>query len=138
MDYHAFGGGRHRVPRALKRIQGAGELGGYLLYLFLFCIGLPTDFRTVVFRVPQMFGLCIVINGVNIAVLLIVGYFARLNLEDLLLASNATIGGPPTAAAMAISKGWDRLVLPGLLIGLWGYMTGTFFGIIVVEAVRRM
>jgi uncharacterized membrane protein len=125
-------------PRALGRIQGAGEVGGYLLYLFLFCIGLPTDFRTVITGVPQMFGLCIVINAVNIAVLLIVGYFARMNLEDLLLASNATIGGPPTAAAMAVSKGWDKLVLPGLLIGLWGYMTGTFFGILVVEAVRRM
>ncbi len=125
-------------PRALSRIQGAGEVGGYLLYLFLFCIGLPTDFVHVVTRVPQMFGLCIVINAVNIAVLLIVGYFLRLNLEDLLLASNATIGGPPTAAAMAISKGWDKLVLPGLLIGLWGYMTGTLFGIIVVEALRRL
>jgi uncharacterized membrane protein len=124
--------------KPVSRIQGANEVGGYLLYLFLFCIGLPTDVLQVVKNVPLMFGLCIVINVVNIAVLLIVGYFCRMNLEDLLLASNATLGGPPTAAAMAISKGWDRLVLPGLLIGLWGYMTGTFFGIVVVEAVRRM
>jgi uncharacterized membrane protein len=125
-------------PRALSRIQGAPELGGYLLYLFLFCIGLPTDFLQVIRHVPQYFGLCIVINAINIITLLITGYFLRLNLEDLLIASNATIGGPPTAAAMAISKGWDKLVLPGLLIGLWGYMTGTFFGIVVVEAVRRL
>ncbi|HEY8751405.1 MAG TPA: DUF819 family protein [Tepidisphaeraceae bacterium] len=124
--------------KPVARIQGANELGGYLLYLFLFCIGLPTDVLQVIMNVPLMFGLCIVINVVNIAVLLIVGYFCRMNLEDLLLASNATLGGPPTAAAMAISKGWDRLVLPGLLIGLWGYMTGTFFGIVVVEAVRRI
>lgn len=124
--------------KPLSRIQGTGEVGGYLLYLFLFCIGLPTDLRTVVMNVPQMFGFCAVINVVNIAVLLGVGYVLRMNLEDLLLASNATLGGPPTAAAMAISKGWNRLVLPGLLIGLWGYITGTFFGIVVVEILRRV
>jgi uncharacterized membrane protein len=55
----------------------------------------------------------------------------------LLLAMNATLGGPPTAAAMAISVGWPKLVLPGLLIGLWGYVIGTPVGVMVVEFFKR-
>jgi len=29
-------------------------------------------------------------------------------------------------------------VLPGLLAGLWGYIIGTFFGILVTEVLRRV
>ena len=49
---------------------------------------------------------------------------------------NATLGGPPTAAAMAISKGWSDLVLPGLLIGLWGYTIGTATGLFIGDLVK--
>jgi uncharacterized membrane protein len=57
--------------------------------------------------------------------------------EELLLAMNATLGGPPTAAAMPISAGWPKLVLPGLLIGFWGYVIGTPAGVMVVEWFKR-
>ena len=60
------------------------------------------------------------------------------NLEELLLSVNATLGGAPSAAAMAISRGWANLVLPGLLAGIWGYVIGTFVGIIVTEALKRI
>ena len=73
----------------------------------------------------------------NVAFTLVAGKLLRLNLEELLLAMNATLGGPPTAAAMANSAGWPRLVLPGLLIGLWGYVIGTPSGVLVVEFFRR-
>ena len=49
---------------------------------------------------------------------------------------NASLGGPTTAAAMAISKGWSRLVLPALLAGLYGYVIGTPVGIFVGEFIR--
>ena len=41
----------------------------------------------------------------------------------------ANIGGPPTAAALAISNGWSRLVAPGMLIGVYGYVVGNYFGV---------
>jgi uncharacterized membrane protein len=41
------------------------------------------------------------------------------------LASNANVGGPTTAAAMAQAKDWNQLVLPALLIGILGYAVAT-------------
>ena len=35
------------------------------------------------------------------------------------------LGGPTTAAALAISKGWQGLVGPILIIGTLGYVIGT-------------
>ncbi|MEX0978920.1 MAG: DUF819 family protein, partial [Pirellulales bacterium] len=47
--------------RPLGRIQGPEEIGAYLLYVFLFVIGLPADLWTVVTQVPLMFAFCLVI-----------------------------------------------------------------------------
>jgi uncharacterized membrane protein len=45
--------------------------------------------------------------------------------RELYLASNANVGGPTTAAAMAQAKQWPKLVLPALLVGILGYATAT-------------
>jgi uncharacterized membrane protein len=119
--------------RALERIHGAEEMGAYLLYVFLFVIGLPADLWTVLSQVPLMFVFCLVIAVVNLVVTFAGGRLLGLNLEDLALAVNATLGGPPSAAAMAISMGWSKLVLPALLIGIWGYTIGTALGLAVGE-----
>lgn len=65
------------------------------------------------------------------------GKLLRFNLEELLLAVNANLGGAPTAAAMAVSAGWPRLVLPGILVGIWGYVIATPIGVLVVEFLKR-
>jgi uncharacterized membrane protein len=124
--------------RSLATVNGPEELGSYLLYIFLFCIGLPADFLAVLFNVPLFFVFCFIIAAVNLVFTLAVGKLLGLNLEHLLLCSNATVGGPPTAAAMCISKGWASLVLPAILVGIWGYVIGTPLGLFVVESLRRM
>ncbi|PNX68343.1 hypothetical protein L195_g063937, partial [Trifolium pratense] len=43
------------------------------------------------------------------------GKLFKLDLKLLLLASNANIGGPTTACGMAKAKGWESLVVPGIL-----------------------
>ena len=123
--------------RWLAKLNGPEEFGAYLLMLFLFTLGLPADLLAVLRQAPLLFLFCAIIAVMNVAFTLVAGRLLRLNLEELLLAMNATLGGPPTAAAMAISAGWPRLVLPGLLIGLWGYVIGTPIGVMVVELLKR-
>ena len=65
-----------------------------------------------------------------------VGYFIgaklfKCNLEDAIIASNANIGGPTTAAGMAISQGWAALVGPAMLVGTLGYVIGNYAGTLV-------
>lgn len=124
--------------RFVERIRGADEIGMYLLYLFFFVIGLRADLVQVVTNVPILFGFCLVMAASNLLFTLGVGKLLRLNLEELLLAVNATLGGAPSAAAMAISRGWSNLVLPALLVGIWGYVIGTFVGVLVAEVLRRL
>jgi uncharacterized membrane protein len=124
--------------RQIERINGAEELGAYFLYLFFFVIGLQADLVRVLVNVPVLFVFCLLIAVVNLVWTLAIGKLLRLNLEELLLGVNATLGGPPSAVAMAIAAGWPRLVVPGLLAGLWGYIIGTFLGIAVTETLRLL
>lgn len=122
--------------KPLARINGPEEFGAYLLLTFLFTLGLPADLLSVLTQAPLFFVFCGVIALVNLAFTLVAGKLLRLNLEELLLAVNANLGGAPSAAAMAISAGWPRLVLPGILVGIWGYVIGTPVGILVVEYLK--
>jgi uncharacterized membrane protein len=122
--------------RQMEDMGGPEELGAYLLYIFFFVIGLPADLLTVVRNVPLLFAFCVVMAVVNLVITLILGKLFRLDLEELLVCVNATLGGAPSAAAMAIAKGWPRLVLPGLLVGIWGYAIGTLLGVLVGNTLK--
>lgn len=50
------------------------------------------------------------------------------DLQVVLTASNANIGGPATAAAMAASRGWPSMIRPAMLTGSLGYAVGTAIG----------
>ena len=100
------------LSRPLARVNGMDEFGSWMLLLFLFVIGLPADLWMVLSQAPLFFVFCAIIAVVNVGFTLVAGKLCRLNLEELLLSMNATLGGAPSAAAMATGAGWTRLVLP--------------------------
>ncbi len=68
--------------RSLAKINGAEEIGTYMLLLFLFTLGLPADLLTVITKAPLFFVFCAIIAVVNLAFTLAAGKVFRLNLED--------------------------------------------------------
>ena len=59
----------------------------------------------------------------------IAGKLLKLDLAEVMIASNACILGPAPAAALAASKGWQPLIAPGILVGMFGYAIATFIGV---------
>jgi uncharacterized membrane protein len=60
--------------------------------------------------------------------LLVVGIF--FSSREMLVASNAGVGGPATAAAFAKAKNWQDLIAPAILVGNLGNACSMFIAII--------
>ena len=99
--------------------------------MFFFVIGCPASIGALITDAPLLLVLTGVMVIVNMAFCFGFGKLFKFNLEEIILASNANIGGPTTAAAMAISQGWSALVGPVMLVGTFGYVIGTYLGILV-------
>ena len=112
-------------------MHGAQEIGTLFIYMFFFVIGVPASIMEILVNAPLLFVFCFIMVVLNMMFCLIGGKILNFPLEDILIASNANIGGPTTAAGMAISQGWTRLVGPAMLVGTFGYAIGTYIGIIV-------
>ena len=99
-----------------------------------FNLYLPSCYRsTSIFKINYKRSLTLVFTGiivlVNMVISLVLGKLFKFSLEEILVASNANIGGPTTAAAMAIAKGWNKLIGPIILAGILGYVIGNYLGI---------
>lgn len=117
--------------RSLEKVRGSDELGTYLIYLFFFALGVPADLWEIIQKAPVLFLFCAVMAVTNILVTLLLGRLFNIKLEELAIVISAALGGPMTAVALAIAKGWRALVLPALLVGIWGYVIGTYLGVLV-------
>ena len=116
-------------PGQVGSIGGAQEIGTYLIHIFFAVIGVPASIYMIVTKAPLLLLFCAIIVFVNMLFSFVFGKVLRFSLEEIIISSNANIGGPTTAAAMAIAKGWNALIVPAILVGTLGYVLGNYYGI---------
>lgn len=109
-------------------LNGAQEIGTYLIYIFFVVIGTPASIPLLIQNAPLLLVFCFIIVLFNMLFTFGFGKLFKYNMEEMILSSNASIGGPTTAAAMAIAKGWKELIVPAMLVGTMGYIIGNYIG----------
>jgi uncharacterized membrane protein len=117
-------------------LSGAQEVGTLLMMVFFAVIGATANVGVVIREGPVLFVFAGLILLVHLAVILIAGKLLRLDLAEIVIASNANMGGPTTAAAMATARHWTTLVTPAILCGTLGYAVATFIGAAVGNWLR--
>lgn len=117
--------------RGMRRLDGSQELGTYGIYLFFVVIGIPASIPLIIQNAPLLFVFTLLVALINLLVTLVFGKLLKFGIEEIVLVCNANIGGPTTAAALAIGKGWRGLVGAILLIGTVGYIIGNYVGMFV-------
>lgn len=119
-------------PKTLGSSAESGGILGVLLMQFFFSVtGAMGHIPTVLKMAPVLFAHATLQIIVHFIVALGLGKLFNLPFREIVLASNANVGGPTTAAAMASSKRWKLLVLPALLTGVFGYAIATAIGILL-------
>lgn len=113
----------------LKHVSAEFEVGTLFMYIFFVVIGAGADLGQVVGAAFPILMFILVMVVVHLVLLVALGRLFRLDLAEVMIASNACILGPAPAAALAASKGWKPLIAPGILVGLFGYAIATFVGV---------
>ncbi len=117
----------------LRHVSSEFELGTLFMYLFFATLGAGADLASVMESALPMLGFLSILIMVHIVLLLIIGRWLKVDLAELIIASNACILGPATAGALAASQGWRVLITPGMLMGILGYSIGTFIGVAIAN-----
>ena len=77
--------------------------------------------------------LSVALHGIYIFKL---GWILRLDPATLAVASQANVGGPASAMALATARGSNQLILPGFGVGLSGYAVGSYSGFAIGTLAR--
>jgi uncharacterized membrane protein len=113
----------------VRHVTADFELGTLFMYLFFVCIGAGANLAEVLGAALPILLFIVVMVVVHLLLLVIAGKLLKLDLAEVMIASNACILGPAPAAALAASKGWQPLIAPGILVGMFGYAIATFIGV---------
>ena len=120
----------------VQRLRGAGVIGNYLVLVFLASNGARSVVANiVVVGLPVVYfaSITVAIHGLVIFGL---GRMVGLDLKTLAVASQANVGGPASAMALATARGYSSRLLPGMAAGLLGYAVGNYSGLAVAALMR--
>ena len=120
----------------VRALSGSLQLGTLALHLFFAVIGIGSRVDQILEVGIQVFYFTAVVVLVHGLVLFSVARLARLDVETTAVASQAAVGGPSTALALAVIRKRSELALPGAMVGLLGYALGTYAGLAVAYLVR--
>ncbi len=116
------------APRRMAALKGDQELGMLLLYVFFVVYAAAANLSVLLGAAAMMLTYAFVVIAVQFVVSAAGARIFRFSYAEILIASNACVLGPPTAAALAAGRGWHGLVTPGILTGVFGYVVGNFLG----------
>lgn len=117
-------------PKRLKPLEDtAFSLGLWMMYIFLAVIGAATNMTQIFTIGPAVLGFYLTIMIFHFLFMMALAKLFKLDVYEVVISSAANIMGPSVAAPMAASMGQKKLVTPAILVGILGYIIGTFIGV---------
>ncbi|MBE3132419.1 MAG: DUF819 family protein [Acidobacteria bacterium] len=124
-----------QVP-AVHRLRGAAAMSYFSLHLFFIVIGASSILREVIVAGPAIVVFMVAILAIHLVIIFGGGWLLRINLPKIAVGSMASVGGPGSTLALAMAMKWNDLVTPGVIMGIFGWAVGNYFGFACAYLVR--
>ncbi len=122
-------------PKQLKILENtAFSIGLWMMYMFLAVVGAATNLQDILHIGLPVLAFYLVIMFFHLIFLISLAKLFKLDVHEVIVSSAANIMGPSVAAPMAASLGQKKLITPGILVGILGYIIGTFVGVSIALA----
>jgi len=121
------------LPKFMNKIKGSMEIGNICFLMWFTTVGIAGDLAEMLRSGAIILLMCLFSFCINLLISIIGAKLLRMTWEEAVSANMASVGGPPTVAAIAGSFGWTNIIIPAMLVGLWGYVIGNYFGIIIAN-----
>lgn len=117
-------------PNLLKSLANtAFSIGLWMMYVFLAVIGAATNLQDIFGIGLNLLWFYLTIMTFHLLFMFSLAKLFKLDVYEVVISSAANIMGPSVAAPMAASMGQKNLVTPAILVGILGYVIGTFIGV---------
>ena len=119
-------------PKRLKKLEDtAFSIGLWMMYIFLAVIGASTNLADMLKIGLPVLGFYLIIMFFHFIFLISLSKLFKFDVYEAIISSAANIMGPSVAAPMAASLGQKKLITPAILVGILGYVIGTFIGVTI-------
>ncbi|MBM7837235.1 putative membrane protein [Alkalihalobacillus xiaoxiensis] len=118
-------------PKILGNISGADKIGMVLLLMWFVTVGTTANIGMVIESGVVVFLLYTAVTIFAALIILSLGKVFKWRIENMFISLNACIGGPPTVVALIAAQKWRKLLVPAILVALYGIIIGNIAGIAV-------
>ncbi len=113
----------------IRRIRMTYQLGHYFILVFCLVVGSMADLSRLLSVIPGVIGyVSVAIFGSLIVHLLLCAIF-RIDTDTMIITSVAGICSPPFVPMVAAALKNRDIIMPGVITGIIGWVTGTYLGI---------
>jgi uncharacterized membrane protein len=118
-------------PRQLHKLRGEFELGMVFMYMFFAMIGLGTNVTSFLNNAVSLFFYVIILLTFGIVIAMVLSRMLKLDLAEAVTGCGAAIVGPAATVAVVAGRGWQSMVSPAVMTGIFCHIVGNFIGITV-------
>ncbi|WP_161597570.1 DUF819 family protein [Fluviispira multicolorata] len=125
-----------QTPILKDYFKSAYVLGAILFAGFFFSIGAVSDLQAILNLPKTIIMMPVIIIFTHSLFILISARLFKLNKIATSIISQALIGGPGTAVALAQTRKWKSGIAIGIILGVLGYSIANFFGVFVFNLLQ--
>jgi len=118
-------------PKFLGNLKGSTEIGTLFMTAWFLTLGAGANINIIINQGLLVLAAYLGVFALACTVIFTIGKFLNWRIENMMVAIDACIGGPPTVAALCATMKWNKLIVPGILVALYGVIIGNFVGILV-------
>jgi uncharacterized membrane protein len=128
MGVTTLGIGLSMIDR-IRNMKGSWESANYLLLVFSMSIGTLADIRELISKSPEVFYFISFVMISSIVIHFALAAIFRIDRDTVIITSTAGIFGPAWIGPVANAIKNDKVIAPGIAMGLLGYAIGNYLGL---------